>query len=349
MAERHHFSKHAPGFLGAFLCALALLTGGCERRSHTPDWTPALEAKAVVDTPDPEPAKAAPKRRGGTPAVDATPAETTGSLRFVSYNVHNWIVDSRQVNGQRRETTKPEASKQAVVTVLAGVNPDIVGLCEIGTHDDLADLQARLKAAGLDLPHSHHTGGSDPSRHLALLSRFPITATASPEKSEYRLEGRTFTLQRGILDATVTADGKAYRFLGAHLKSKRESEDADQSQMRHNEAHLLRAHLESILKTDPATRLIVYGDLNDTKASPSLKTIQGSYNHPDYLTALSLKDRQGQSWTHYWESEDIYSRFDWILVSRMLKPEIDAKASRIIDATGWEKASDHRPVMMVVE
>lgn len=163
---------------------------------------------------------------------------------------------------------KPDSEKEAVVKILTKNTPDVIGLCEIGEASDLAEIQQKLKAAGLDLPHSHYTGGSDPTRHLGVLSRFPITSTAKPAQSEYQLAGNTFSINRGILDATITAHGKTYHFLGVHLKSKRESEQGDQEAIRFNEALLLRKHINSIFATDAEARLIAYGDFNDTRSTP---------------------------------------------------------------------------------
>ena len=112
---------------------------------------------------------------------------------------------------------------------------------------------------------------------------------------------------------------------------------------------LLRDHIDSILTSDAAAKLVVYGDFNDTRASPAIKLIQGTYNHPNYLTPLPLKDRNGEYWTHFWDREDVYSRFDWIMVSQPLKPEVNFEASRIIDDSEWDKASDHRAVMLLLK
>ncbi len=333
---------NAPGYLGAFLfSALCLLTTGCEKKSAgTPDWTEAATAppssSAAVATP--------PKAKAEEEAT------ATGPIRFVAYNIENWL-DRNRYPGTKAtgDGTKPEKAKQAVIKVLAAVKPDILGICEIGEPADLADLQARLKTAGVDLPHVHYTGGADPIRHLALLSRFPITATVKPSKTSYLLNGRTYGMQRGILDATVRVNGRDYRFLGAHLKSKRDVQEGDQEQMRASEAHLLRDHIEGILAAEPATRLIAYGDFNDTKASTVVKTIQGGANRPDSLMPLALGDSHGEAWTQHWAYEDIYSRFDWIMVSKAMKSGVDVKASRVVDEAACEDASDHRPVMMVLE
>jgi len=340
----------ASRLLGAFLCTAVLLTAGCGKKSGTPAWSKAPETAAAAPETASKP-KSKPKSKPVKAAVgDPATPEAVGSLRFVGYNLENWLTMERTANGKVQSSRpKPESEKQAVVAMVARVKPDILGVCEIGTREDLADLQSRLKAAGLDLPNIHYTGGADPTRHLALLSRFPITRTGTVAKSDYRLEGRTFLIERGILDATIEANGKSYHFLGAHLKSKREVEIADQAQMRQNEARLFRDHVAAVMKAQPEERLIVYGDLNDTKGSPALKAIEGTYRGEDSLTALNLKDRQGQAWTHYWAYEDLYSRIDWILVNQVLKPEVDTEGSRVIDDPIWNQASDHRPVTMLLK
>lgn len=335
-----NLTHNAPGFLGAFLfSALCLFSVGCEKKAAgTPEWT--------------EDAAPAPTATPASPPLKAKAEEQTasGPIRFVAYNVENWLDRNRYPGSKATgDGTKPEKARQAVITVLAAVKPDILGVCEIGETSDLAELQTRLKAAGVDLPHVHYTGGADPIRHLALLSRFPITSTAKPSKTSYPLNGRTYGMQRGILDATVRVNGKDYRFIGAHLKSKRDVQEGDQEQMRASEAHLLRDHIEGILAADPSIRLIAYGDFNDTKASAVVKTLQGGANRPDSLMPLALLDSHGEAWTQHWAYEDIYSRFDWIMVSKTLKSEIDAKASRVVDEPACEDASDHRPVMMVLE
>ena len=214
--------------------------------------------------------------------------------------------------------------------------------------EDFAEIQESLKAAGLDLPHSHFTGGSDPTRHLGLLSRFPITSTAKPAETEYQMKGETYSINRGILDATIQARGKSYRFLGVHLKSKREVEgmrsggDADPRSPTCCAATLIRSS-----KPIAEARLVVYGDFNDTRPTKAFKTVTGSYNDPGYLTAIPFKDSRGDAWTHHWSLHDIYSRIDFVTVTRALRPEVDFRASHIIDDPDWDKASDHRPLLAI--
>jgi len=333
--------------------ALALALSSCDKKGGTPDWdtpggeAPAIEAPAAVAPAD---VPAETSKTGPKPAAAALPAaeQSTEGFRFIAYNVQNWLTMDRYEDRQPlKNSPKPEDQKQAVIRLLADGAPDVIGLCEIGQASDLAEIQELLKAAGIDLPHSHYIGGSDPVRHLGLLSRFPIISTGKPAETDFRLQGRTFSINRGILDATIEAHGKPYRFLGVHFKSKRPIAEADQEEIRIHEARLLRRHVDALLKEDPQARLVVYGDINDTRPSKAFKTVTGSYNDPGYLTALPLKDSRGHAWTHHWAPHDIYSRIDFITVSRALRSEVDFRASHLIDVEDWDKASDHRALVAI--
>jgi endonuclease/exonuclease/phosphatase family metal-dependent hydrolase len=343
----------APRILGAVFCLTALLaTSSCGEKNGTPDWdTPGGKApasSAAVPAPPAPALVAVATAPTPTPPPVAPQATATSGLRFINYNVENWLTMDRYVDRKNlKDSPKPEKEKQAVISLLVRHTPDVIGLCEIGEASDLAEIQQDLKDAGLDLPHLHYTGGSDPTRHLGILSRFPITSTAKPAVSDYQLDGKSFSINRGILDATIQANGKSYRFLGAHLKSKRETEQGDQEAMRTHEARLLRRHLDAILTRDPDARVIVYGDFNDTRSTPPIKALTGRYNDPTYLTAIPAKDSRGHAWTHHWALNDIYSRIDFVMVTRGMKPDVDFQAAKIIDDEDWSAASDHRPVLAI--
>ncbi len=332
----------APRFRGAVFCVFVLLvSSGCDKKDQSPNWIKPAATSLAAATPS---ESFSPPRD----SVASDPIADSGQVRFITYNVENWLTTERRINGKpAKGKSKPEQQKQAVIRLLTRHTPDVIGLCEIGSPDDLAEIQGRLKSAGLNLPYSHFTGGIDPVRHLGLLSRFPIKATANAAETTFPLAGRTFTINRGILDASVIAHQKIYRFVGAHLKSKRESDQGDQEAIRFNEARLLRRHVDSILQENANARLIVYGDFNDTRASPSIKTIVGYANRSTDLMAIRVKDSRQETWTHRWDLNDLYSRIDYIMVSEALRKEVDLSNAKIIDDAGWEDASDHRPVMAV--
>jgi len=254
---------------------------------------------------------------------------------------------SRYKDGKRIDTFKPDDEIAALVKLITSANPDVLGVCEIGTNDDLLHLQSKLKEAGLDLPHLAHAGGSDDTRHLGLLSRLPIASRNTPKNSSYSLQGKDFTMSRGILDATIKAGDQSIRFLGVHLKSKREIPEADQEMMRRNEAYVLRKHIDTIFDKDPDALVLSYGDFNDSRRATAVRSAQGAYNSAGYLEALTHKDSRGEVWTHYWDYEHIYSRFDYVFVSKKLRKLVEEKECRILDAPEWNTASDHRPLLTV--
>lgn len=274
-------------------------------------------------------------------------------LTFCSYNLKNWLTMDRfdlQTYKTLPAAGKPEDERVRVVKILAAIKPDILGVCEIGTADDLADLQKRLKAAGIDLPHTELTHGGDETRRLALLSRLPIKARNSQTDLKYQIGTQTLPLQRGILDVTIALTPTFdLHCVGVHLKSKREITEADQAQMRRNEARLLRKHLDAIFVREPNPFILAYGDFNEHRNEPAIGDIMGSPRTGE--TAMQdvwLKDKDGEVWTHFWDAADTYSRLDYCFTSRLLRPHIDFRKCFIYSARDFDKASDHRPLVLKI-
>ncbi len=269
------------------------------------------------------------------------------SLVFCAYNVRNWLIMDRfEDNKVVKDSTKPESEKAAVITHLKAIAPDVLGLSEIGSADDLREIQSLLKTAGIDLPHSEIAQGGDPTRRLGFLSRFTIASRQSVSDLTYELEGKIFSVQRGFLDATIQPRPNLnFRFIGVHLKSMREVPEADQALMRRNEASLLRKHLDGILSESPESAILLYGDFNEYRHEAPIKAIQGSRTGVLFMEDIRITDKRGETWTHYWEAADSYSRLDYLFMSRAMKPFIDVSHSFIFDSHDFDQASDHRPIV----
>ena len=293
--------------------------------AETPPWRQqtrvALAVKKEVQPQEPKPAPTAQKLI---------------PFGFVTYNVKNWLVS----------TQSPEKSieaKNAIVNLISNSAPDVVGLSEIGSEADVLEIRDMLKQAGTDFPYSHYSGGVDPVRHLAIISRFPIVSKEFPETE---IPGKDYSMQRGILDVTITIGSQAVRFIGLHLKSKRIVQQYDQALLRIGEAENVRNYIDRILAGKPSTMLVAYGDFNDHIRSLSTRAIFGTYRSPLYLSPVHVKDSRGESWTHFYAAQDTYSRIDFVTVSKALKSHVDKKRSRILDGPDWSEASDHRPVFV---
>ena len=274
-----------------------------------------------------------------------------GNVVVASYNVENYLKMERKVDGKTvPDAPKPEQEIAAVIDVVKEINPDILGIVEMGDEKTLDEFRARLKAAGLDYPHKEWVRGTDAARHVALLSRFPIVARNSRDEVPFELNGKQMRVGRGILDVTVKlADNFLLHLVGAHLKSRREVPDLDQVAMRAKEAWYLREHLDKILQVNPEEKLLLFGDMNDTKNEYPIKELLGSTRDPLRMKDLFLTDYYGYRWTHYWSSADIYSRIDYLMVSQGLWPDINMDKSGISSSRIWYKASDHRAIFTTIK
>lgn len=269
----------------------------------------------------------------------------------MSYNVANWLTTDRYINDKRVPSApKPDEEKETIVSIIAAHKPSVLGVVEMGSKEDFADFQARLKAKGLDYPYSEWHQGIDPDRHVALLSKFPIVARNSLDKVEFDLAGQPQAIQRGILDVTVEPQkGYQLRLIGLHLKSRRNVPDVDQEALRAKEAWFVRRHVDEILKKDPGTKLLLYGDLNTTKDEYPIKQIQGPTSSPTRLTDIRVEDDRGERWTHYYIVADEYARIDFLMASPALRSDVDTKGSGIDNSPGWHNGSDHRAIFTTID
>lgn len=231
---------------------------------------------------------------------------------------------------------------EAIAEIIAAAKPDVLGVCEMGSRDSLADLQQRLQARGISLPEVEFVDGPDPDRHLALLSRFPLMERVSHARVPFVLEGRPQLVRRGFLEITLEpAAGYRLRLLGAHLKS-RLAAGENEAMVRRIESQLLRERVDAILQANPHENLLVYGDMNDTKDQACIQSIQGIRGGPTALTDLQARDAVGDHWTHFWKTGDVYARIDYLFASRGLLPEILPQRTAIDRSPRWHVASDHR-------
>jgi len=269
----------------------------------------------------------------------------SGEIVVASYNLENYLHMERRVGGKSILAPKPEKEIQALILIIKEINPDILGICEMGSPADFEDFKQRLNKAGLGYTQFEYVAGPDQERHLALASRLPITAHQSKADISFTANGIREKVRRGFLDVTIKiSPTDQFRLIGVHLKSKLPG-PIDEALLRRNEAHLLRQQTVRILTEAPDTELLVYGDFNDTKNEPSLQEIMGPRTGPDHLFDLWLADREGDHWTHYWKFADVYERIDFIFVTGNLLSKYDRGRSYVYRSEYWNEASDHRPLV----
>lgn len=263
---------------------------------------------------------------------------------MMSYNLARYNLDDRDGDGQRNDT-KPAAERDAVVAVIAAEKPDVLAVQEIGNPVVFEEFRFALQSAGLDYPHVEYLRRGQSELNLAVLSRFPIVASAHHLDDRYSMSSAELPVLRGFLEADIRVNEQyTFRIVVAHLKSK-VFHQLGQTEMRRNEARLLNKHVRRSLKDDPEMNLVVAGDLNDTPRSAALREITGPQN--EHLADLRPMDRDLDVWTHYGAADDEYARIDYLLVSPGMMREALHDKSRVVRNPLTYLASDHRPVVGV--
>jgi endonuclease/exonuclease/phosphatase family metal-dependent hydrolase len=277
------------------------------------------------------------------------PLPAAQEIVVATYNVQNYVSAQPKQPGEKYAThAKPEKQIEALIQVIRDINPDILGVCEMGSPERFEDFKKRLKDAGIGYVDSEYLQAVDEDRHLALVSRFPIVARNSRGDVPYELNGKPEKVKRGFLDVTVQVNpGYQLRLVGVHLKSKLPTPDGE-ALVRRMEAQQLRKHLDGILTAAPETNLVCYGDFNDTKNEPAIQEIMGVKKSPLHMSDLWARDELGDRWTHYWRVADEYARIDYLFVSPALFPEVVFTKSRVHRAEYWNDASDHRAVFTTI-
>lgn len=270
--------------------------------------------------------------------------ESGGEISFVTYNVRNFF-NARTAERNDQAGEKPAVEVERMLEILEELAPQILGILEIGNSGELDFLQEALAERGVVLPHGIVSGGDDRLRHLALLSAYPIKADHSQADVIFELEGKFHRMRRGILEVEIEVPGLGLlHVVGVHLKSKREVPFFNQAAFRAREARELRGRLDAIFEENPEALVLLWGDFNATKNEPEIRRIAGRRHAWDGMMAADLADSTGARWTHYWAEADLYSRIDYVFLSKMLHPRFCSKHSFVGDPEGWNLVSDHRPL-----
>ena len=277
------------------------------------------------------------------------------TFRVATFNVENYLDQPTQT----RKQVKSEAAKAKIRESILAMKPDVIAFEEMGSLSALTELRDSLKSAGLDYTYLEHVAGWDTNIHVAVLSRFPFTDRRSHTNDTFLLNGRRFSVSRGFAELDVRVNTNyVFTLFVAHLKSKRPVPEADEAEMRLEEAKLLREKIDTRLEANPNANIIVLGDFNDTYNAASTKAVVGrgkfklvdtrpSERNGDNLPNPSNPAWSPRSitWTHHYGVEDSYSRIDYILLSPGMAKEWIAGETYVVTVPNWGIASDHRPLV----
>jgi len=279
-------------------------------------------------------------------------------FRVATFNLENYLDHPTEARPQAKS---PEARIKVCESIRA-LKPDVIALQEIGGVSALLELRAALQAGGLEFPYWEHVAGFDTNTHVAVLSRLPIVGRRPHTNDNFVLDGRRFRVSRGFaeVDIRVNPDFR-FTLIAAHLKSRREIPEADQAELRLEEARQLREKVDAVLAARPDANLVVLGDFNDSPNSPSTRAVigRGRFKLVDTRPAerngdSGLAARRGWeprtvTWTHYYGVDDTYSRIDYLLLSPNLARCWRKAETYVLALPNWGLASDHRPLVAAFE
>jgi endonuclease/exonuclease/phosphatase family metal-dependent hydrolase len=275
------------------------------------------------------------------------------TFRVATYNLENYL-DQPTANRQAKSS---EAKTKIRESILA-MKPDVIALQEMGTTNALLELRASLTVRGCDFPFWEHSAGYDTNIFVAILSKYPFTARRSHTNEAFLLHGRRIRVSRAFAEVDVRVNPNySFTLITAHLKSKRPVGVADESEIRLEEARLLREKIDADFAANPRLNLVVLGDFNDGKSSASTKAIIGrgktrlidtrpaERNGDDLPPTHPGYQPRNVAWTHYYGMEDTYSRIDFILLSDGMAREWLPQETYVLTIPNWGQGSDHRPIV----
>ena len=280
-------------------------------------------------------------------------ASAAASFRVATYNLNNYL----EVPAGTRPA-KTSDSKAKIRESLRAINADVIALQEVGGRNALLELRASLKTDGLDYPHWEFVTGWDTNIQVAVLSRFPMVGRRPHTNDSFLLFGRRFRVSRGFAEVDVrVSPSYVFTLITGHLKSRRPIPEADEAELREQEALVLREKIDARFRANPKVNLVVLGDLNDVKDSRSTRSIIGrgktglidarpaERNGDNAPSPNPRYDPPHITWTHFYGKEDTYSRVDYILLSQGMAREWLKEETYVLAMPNWGTGSDHRPVV----
>ena len=268
-----------------------------------------------------------------------------GQVRVASWNLNNYLTFDRLVDGVYREDyPKPEEEKEAMRTLLLGVQPDVLLVQEMGTEDFLYELQSDLAALGLHYPYTALLEAADPVRHVAVLSKKPFKKVHKHDDLWFSYFRGKDRVKRGLLELVFQEGSTKWVLYGLHLKSQltASKDDPHAAKQREREANAIRNRIKR--RENPY--YLIAGDFNDHPNSPPLRRFL-KIADKELSRFIPTADSRGETWTCYYKKEDSYSHLDYILVSPALAPHVVDNRAYLVDKLPESRiASDHRMVVV---
>jgi endonuclease/exonuclease/phosphatase family metal-dependent hydrolase len=265
-----------------------------------------------------------------------------GEMVVAAYNLLNLFDDyDDPYRADEGTPAKPREQLERLADSIRALNADVIAVEEVENRDYLERfVNVFLPEMGYKdvvLFEGNDTRGID----VGLISRIPVGEVRSHRHFRFPgHDGGSSRFQRDVLSVTLQPEGaEPLDVWVLHLKSNAGGREAAEP-IRLAEAKEVRRLLDQELAENPAARILVMGDFNDTPETATLKTITGQGSVALWSAGSDLSDRSLVSYNQ----GDFRSVIDYILCSPSMAKQYVKGSFQIpqgsIDSTG----SDHNPV-----
>lgn len=257
-------------------------------------------------------------------------------IRICSWNLRNYNVAGRWLDGKWREHPKPESEKTAIVETLKNINADIVLIQEMGDELFLKDLQNILIKSGQPYAYAATTSFDARSR-LAIISKIKPEKFFDCSNISFKLKDEEHFSPRGTLGAKFISNGIEWYAYAIHLKSKSGAKKVDEGfyPFRFAELRAIDHRIFSISQNKP---IIMGGDFNNEPSSALLRNLKKTKSK--MITDGDFFKKN--AYTYYWSKMGKYFIYDFFIENdTMAEYTLPPKIFISKDA---KKASDHLPI-----
>ena len=153
--------------------------------------------------------------------------------------------------------------------------PIVIGVSEIENRSVLEDIVSTPKLRPANYSICHYDSPDLRGVDVAFLYRPDVFKLEGSENVPIRIESLSDFRTRGIVTMWGTIDGEPFLFMVSHWPSRLGGQQASAFK-RNAVARQMRAIADSVLKVNPATKIVAMGDFNDDPTDESVEVYLGA-------------------------------------------------------------------------
>ena len=228
--------------------------------------------------------------------------------------------------------------------------PIVIGVSEIENRTVLEDLVSQPKLKGANYRICHYDSPDARGVDVAFLYRSDVFKIQGSDNIKLHVEGLPNFRTRDLVVMWGTIEGEPFYFLVSHWPSRLGGKEASQFK-RDACAKQIREIKDSLLRENPATKVIVMGDFNDDATDDSIVEVMGAkrdvheLEKGDFFNPYNEMLRAGLGTLAY---QDEWNLFDNICVTENLV-KADRGTLKLIKGNKYYGNIFTRPYMLQLE